>query len=345
MGATQKSRGRSRTKPPPNPLVFKIMLVCLAVVFVVCVAVIAVLLNDVHSTSETYLDSLQMKSANGIIDSKLKFKTEWDASQILVVEEQIKAKGGSYSGTAGVVDSARGLSGIMFGEHPAELFMVCMTFESGAGLDGLINGDQGRAYGMMQLDYRYPLVPWMKWVYAKNPTLWAGLGPYITYSPGDARLVNNSSIISTFESALASDPASYVQDQTEYFYNSYFLATYTAMNEAGYNLDARHIGVSAALFSSNVNCGQQTAKYLAAMSVDMTDEEMINTVYHLRRTGVTKTNNMSGSRWAVTGENDMVLKLLSGYYTVYSDITDYNSFSPGWYWSKFPAMYGTGWYY
>ncbi len=98
------------------------------------------------------------------------------------------------------------------------------------------------------------------------------------------------------------------------------------MNAAGFRLSERHIAVSAALFSVNVNCGNQLKVMMEHLSPDMTDAEMICEIYRIRNTilaeqkvGTRKKGTTTRYRMA---EPRMALDLLHGFTTIDS-VKDY----------------------
>ena len=62
------------------------------------------------------------------------------------------------------------------------------------------------------------------------------------------------------------------------------------LNAAGYRLSERHIAVSAAFFSVNVNCSSQASVFLEHLSPEMTDAEMICEIYKIRNTILAEQN-------------------------------------------------------
>lgn len=240
--------------------------------------------------------------------------------------------------TNNVDATVNGESGILFGDYPGELFAISMTGEgSGAG-EGLM-GDRGRAYGLMQLDYRYALVPFCRWAVQKYPDLWGELGPYTNVAKGSSTLVNNSNILAAFEAALQRDPKAFVATQCEYFKSTYYDHTYTKLKEQGIDLDSRHIAVSAAILSLNVNCGTQSAKICALLNNDMSDAEMISTLYANRRSGYLKSAGASDNRWKEENEVAECLALLNGSWSINQDYPSATAYSGGWFWSKLEPIY------
>ena len=235
-------------------------------------------------------------------------------------------------------DTGNGKSGILFGNYPGELFAISMTGEgSGAG-EGLM-GDGGKAYGLMQLDYRYALIPFCQWAYSAYPDVWSGLAPFQNVGRGDPVLKNNSQVLSAFEDARSRNPKDFVSSQCEFFKVTYFDGTSSALKKQGIDLDKRNIAVSAALLSIQVNAGSITKKVCAVLTNQMTDEEMIHVLYENRRNGNFASSGGSNQRWQKDGEEAQCMALLSGTWKIDQDYTAADQYSGGWYWSKLKSIY------
>ena len=148
-------------------------------------------------------------------------------------------------------------------------------------INAIVNGDKGRAYGICQFDYRYDLVRFMNYAYDKHPELWPGFEGFLGFENGDEKLCNNPVIAETFVKAMQTDYETAVCDQLEFVRIHYWDSFKDQMNNAGFNLDGRHIAVSAALLSVKVNCGTQAGTFINNLSPDMTDEEMIRGIYKI----------------------------------------------------------------
>lgn len=329
----KKGRGKSRKQMRPPTVLDYIKMSIACLVLAAIVATFIFLKVDMSNSSDEYSDKNLTLTDDGH-KSKEEFNKEFDYSTKKLDVNPDNSGGGSSNG---VEDLDRNISGIMFGGYNAEVFMLSMTFESGAG--SLTNGDAGKAYGLMQFDYRYSLVGFMKYAITAEPDMFGGFSAYTGIAQGSNQLIWNSGITKIFDEAMLADSNKCIKVQCDYIYKNYFLDTYTKLNESGLELDKRSIIVSGALMSLNVNTGSKTNTYLSHLNNSMTDEEIINKAYELRRIGVTKNSGKSNKRWLVTGENLMAIKLLNNDYTVRSEITEFNSFCPGWNWSKINGRY------
>lgn len=214
---------------------------------------------------------------------------------------------------------APGTSGYTIGGYPLELFMISMAGEtSGA---KIIIGDKGRAYGLCQFDYRYDLTDFINYAYETHPALWFAFEPFVNkYNRGDPELIYNQEILQAFQIAEQLSPVNYASDQAEFLFRRYFSNTYQALEQAGFCLNQRNISVSAALMSININCGSQTGLYLATLSPTMTDEEMIERIYALRNSVLTRNGKGTNTRF-LTSEPRLAQLMSTGSIRVDSEFS------------------------
>lgn len=218
------------------------------------------------------------------------------------------------------------LSGLQIADHPAEFYMLCIAGETSglSNLSAVKNGDRGCAYGACQLDYRYDLVGFMQFAYEKHPELWSSFAEYINYKNGSSVLKGNKEIGNAFIKAMTVDYETAMTDQLEYMSIQYWDGFAEQMNSAGFNLEERHVAVSAALFSVNVNCGPQANVFIRNLSPEMSDEELIRGIYKLRNTVFARQKVGRSLKGTTTryrkSEPQMALDLLFGYVTIDSDV-------------------------
>lgn len=214
------------------------------------------------------------------------------------------------------------ISGLTIAGMPAEFYMLSIAGETsgGANESAIARGDRGRAYGFCQFDYRYDLVGFMKYAYRKHPDLWGGFQPYLSCNNGDPILVGNEEIGNTFLQSMALNLEVSVNDQLSYIRSLYWDGFAAKLNRAGFRLNERHIAVSAALLSVNVNCGPQAVLFVNVLDPDMTDEEMLIAIYRTRNT-ILADQFVKGVRKGTTkrylsSEPRMAFDLLYGYTTI-----------------------------
>lgn len=237
------------------------------------------------------------------------------------------------------------ISGLMIADYPAEFFMLSIAGETSgsSNYEAVRNGDHGCAYGLCQFDYRYDLVGFMEYAYHLHPTLWPTFESYLDLKNGDRRLKGNSEIGDAFIYAIEHDYVTAVTDQLQYIADTYWHDFKAELDRAGFQLDARNVAVSAALLSVNVNCGPQPSIFINNLSPDMTDEEMIREIYHIRNTILADQKVGNGRKGTTTrylkAEPVMALDLLNGYMTIDS-VVNYGG-GVEWYGNPFSDVVST----
>lgn len=253
--------------------------------------------------------------------SEVVSKAELDVS----TEDASALDGFTYTGN---IDPAPGaLSGIVIAGEPAEFYMLSIAGETSGGQ--IIVGDRGRAYGLCQYDYRYDLVDFMQWAYKTHPELWGGFKDYISLSSGAEELVGNAGIVKAFQSARSANYEAAITDELTYMRMHYWDSFKKQLDAAGFNLSGRHVAVSAAMFSVNVNCGAQANLFIENLSPEMSDVELILGVYKIRNSLLANQTVYRYGKKGTTGrylaaEPQMALDLYHGYTTIDS-YKDYGS--------------------
>ena len=233
-------------------------------------------------------------------------------------EAAIREAWSEFEMEAGKAVTPGALSGIHISGEPAEFYMLSIAGESSGGQ--IIIGDRGRAYGLCQFDYRYDLVNFMRWAYERHPSLWQEFAEYTEKKAGDVSLVENAGIVQAFVSARERDYEAAISDELEFMRMTYWDHFAARLNAAGYRLSERHIAVSAAFFSVNVNCSSQAGLFLEHLSPEMTDAELICEIYKIRNT-ILAEQNVGRVKKGTTiryqmAEPRMALDLLHGYTTI-----------------------------
>lgn len=253
-------------------------------------------------------------------------------------ENQSTNTGGTSGGSQH--DYWDNLSGYYWGDYPMELFTLSTCSERGSS-DAAIHecwGDHGQAYSLMQLDYRYDLVPFMQQSYAANSEAWKGFAHFLDYKPKDSRLVYNRDIVNAFNYCYDNYPTEYMKTQPNFMVEEYLYTkpVQDRLDAAGIKLEEHSVYVSAALLSCNINCGYVTGtkNFIAAGARnDMTDEELLNCVYTGWRMYRKKSSwSKHGARLALdkSGEEGMALALLHGESATTFDNSKTCSWGAGW---------------
>lgn len=225
--------------------------------------------------------------------------------------------------------NSRGISGELFGKYPVELFAVSMTGEGGAMSWGT-QGDNGKAYGWFQFDYRYSLVAFMQYAYTTYPDVWGELEPYQNIPRKDSRLKSNKGIRDAFIHAKSKNRDVFIAAQCEYAYARYFEPVADKLKAKGINLEDRHIAVSSAVFSFYVFSGS-AKKISSFLDNSMTDEEMIRSLYN----NASRIKSNAKRRFTDPHcEQQQVLDLYNGNWKVTDPYPKARGWSSGWDLSK-----------
>lgn len=195
------------------------------------------------------------------------------------------------------------------------------------GLEGLrcIHGDNGNAYGL-QFDYRYGLIPFLKYCVEYNAERYAGFNQYIALGAGNAKLIGNQGLGKLWQTLYDNYTAEFEQLQYTCAYQQYYLpAKEYCLKNYGLDMDKCHPAVKGTLWSMSFRSGTQTGAQKFAGCAGKNDEAILNTVYP-------KYGNNDGGRWTRAGQWGDALNALKKdiYASVYkemqkSDTTDKTS--------------------
>lgn len=254
-----------------------------------------------------------------------------------------------------VVNAERGLSGYLWGNFPMEYFALSTNGERGSS-DANIKvqvGDGGKAYTIMQLDYRYDLHNWITQVYNKDPVTWAGLAEFQSYSAKDDRYLNNQNLINVLNEVYTTQPLKYISDLPNFFYNEYCSLT-NRLYALGIDFEKRHAAVQSAYISASINCGEENlvnrmesaGGLTSSNGSTMSDEELIDCIYIAWRDYRVSRANTDGSSSASAsmikdghrvgnkgtgGEWDLAIMFLKGQWIPSTQNNPIGqSWAPGW---------------
>lgn len=185
--------------------------------------------------------------------------------------------------------------------------------ESGSVGFKYVNGDRGRAFGKYQFDYRYALVPFMKFCmdYSSH---YLGFKTYASYGVGNSKLINNSSLASLWTSYCNKYPQEFEMLQDTYAYQYYYLESKKYIkNLYGINMDNHSPAVKGTLYSMAIRSGTLTgAKKFDGCNDKTSDSEMLRISY-------SKYGNADANRWTKAGQyGDAINALKNNEYTVIS---------------------------
>ena len=178
-----------------------------------------------------------------------------------------------------------------------------------------VNGDNGKAHGKYQFDYRYGLVPFMKFCVEENPDHYSGFNEFINMGAGNAELVNNDKFTKLWTSYCDKYPEEFEGLQDSHTYKEYYLLIkkYIKTN-TGIDLDTRHAVVKGSAFSMAIRSGPSGgSKKFKNCKTTMSDEEILLKAYS------TYGNSDSG-RWTENGQlGDALNDLKNDVYTLITE--------------------------
>lgn len=274
--------------------------------------------SDMSNTADDFANQSTLMNDNKGVNSKAQFDKQYNYQNSVNVAEN-SSSGNSNTSTFG---NWSGLSNKYWGSWPIELFVLSTCGEMGSSEAAILkcNGDKGQAYSIMQLDYRYDLVPFMQQAYAKDPVAWSGFANYINLKAGDSSLKSNQGIIDAFNSCYKNYPDVYFDFLPDFFVNRYYNNdnVKSRLDAAGINLENHSIYVAGALISCNINCGEITGTQnfiKAGAKDDMSDEELLNCVYtgwRMYRKSAKWAKSKHRLALDKTGEEGLALQLLHG---------------------------------
>ena len=161
-------------------------------------------------------------------------------------------------------------------------------FESGSAGYAQTGGDSGRAYGKYQFDYRYSLVPFLKYCYNANSTFFKGFKSFINISPGSSSLIKTSSnhkLADAWEACYKADAAYFSDMQDKFALDQYYTPCERALAAKGINMVLRSYVCRGAVFSYSIQHGQTVAVNAvvnAGLTDDVNDRTFIKKLYDYR---------------------------------------------------------------
>ncbi len=200
-------------------------------------------------------------------------------------------------------------------EETDKIWMGWTKRETGSAGLRCIHGDNGKAYGL-QFDYRYGLVPFLKYCVEYNAERYAGFKPYIVLGAGNANLIGNHGLGKLWQTLYDSYTAEFEQLQYTCAYQQYYLpAKEYCLKNYGLDMDKCHPAVKGTLWSMSFRSGTQTGAQKFAGCAGKSDEAILNTVYP-------KYGNNDGGRWTRAGQwGDALNALKKNIYTsVYKEM-------------------------
>lgn len=186
------------------------------------------------------------------------------------------------TGSGGGSSSSGGLS---------DDFIFFTVYESGKSDDfyegyNQTGGDNGNACGKYQFDYRYSLLPFVKYCYAKDPVTFAEFKPYASLtSLQKTKLKSNKEFYAAWNAIYKKAKITFANYQDAYAKQEYYDATEKYLLKYGIDISKRPDIIKGVVFSCSIQCGQLTAANLikaAGVTNSTKDYDFITKVYNYR---------------------------------------------------------------
>ncbi len=258
-------------------------------------------------------------TSKGIIKEgffKVKKKTYYQtgAEGVLTGEQVINGEK-YYFDSNGVLDASKSeelKNTTKLGEESDILFFT--KFESGSVGYAQTGGDSGKACGKYQFDYRYALVPFLKYCYSQNSTFFSGFKKFLNYSPGDTSLINNTKLYKAWKACYEADADYFASMQDKYALNAYYKPVESYLKDRGIDLTIRPYVLRGAVFSYSIQHGSLTAAkaVIAAKCTDkVSNKEFLKDLYDYRWKSSSGWAKNSAYNYRYTQEKALALSILS----------------------------------
>lgn len=161
-----------------------------------------------------------------------------------------------------------------------KIWMGWLKRESGFAGYRQTNGDNGNAYGLMQFDRRYALVPFMQYC-VDYSNRYDAFKPYISYGAGSEKLKANGALAVVWTYFCDNYPEEFEQLQIAYGYKYYYLEAVKYMERLhGIVMNNHGPVVRGTLWSMAIRSGPLSAARKFSGCSDVTpDEVMLNLAY------------------------------------------------------------------
>ena len=141
---------------------------------------------------------------------------------------------------------------------PTGEMLFFLKFESGSAAYNQTGGDGGKACGAYQFDYRYALLPFVKYAYETNPLVCKEFEPYAKYKSG-AKLYNNTDFFKAWHQVYKRNSRTFSEMQDTFARINYYDNVERKLQSAGIDVASRSEAVKGAIFSYSIQHGQTSA--------------------------------------------------------------------------------------
>ena len=186
-------------------------------------------------------------------------------------------------------------------------------FESGNVGYAQVGGDGGKACGKYQFDYRYALIPFLKYCYTADSVYYKAFEPFIGISPGDSSLIRNKQLYEAWKACYNADPAKFSSMQDKYAEEAYYKPAENYLAGKGIHLSVRPYVIRGAVFSYSIQEGSRVAAeavIAAGINDSTTNKEFLEKLYDYRWKDPRGWNKKTVFTYRYTQEKALALSIL-----------------------------------
>ena len=196
--------------------------------------------------------------------------------------------------------------------NPSDILFFT-KFESGNAGYAQTGGDGGKACGKYQFDYRYALIPFLKYCYQQDPVFYEGFKDFLQFEKGDKKLIGNAKLYEAWRNCYNADAAKFSSMQDQYAQEAYYKAAERMLAEKGIHLEARPYVIRGAVFSYAIQEGTSVAAQAvvaAGLNDSVTNLEFLEKLYDYRWKDPRGWNQKAGFTYRYTEEKRLAISLL-----------------------------------
>ena len=186
-------------------------------------------------------------------------------------------------------------------------------FESGSVGYAQTGGDNGKACGKYQFDYRYSLVPFLKYCYTTDPVFFKDFEPFLNIKKGSSSLINNKKLYAAWKACYNADAQKFSTMQDKFAEQEYYKPVEDYLAAKGIHLSTRPYVIRGAVFSYSIQEGQTVAAQ-AVIGANLTDatpnKEFLEKLYDYRWKDPKGWGKLSVFRYRYTQEKALALSIL-----------------------------------
>lgn len=142
---------------------------------------------------------------------------------------------------------------------PTDEMLFFLTFESGSEAYNQTGGDNGCACGAYQFDYRYSLLPFVKYAYETNPVVCEPFKKWAAWANTETnrnKLKSNKTFYKAWNKIYAANPKTFKELQDTFAKINYYDNVERALESVGISVATRSDVVKGAIYSYSIQHGQ-----------------------------------------------------------------------------------------